>query len=151
MKRSDRVAGLLFLAIVGLLAFDTRRLQVLPVGPGTVPVLVAVLLAIAAVVLVASTFQSGANDEIVSGWPTPSGLINPLFVISAVALYLLALSTIGYLISTFLLVIALLTRLADYSWFRTAALGLIVSVATFLIFEKLGMHLPSWLLEKYLA
>jgi putative tricarboxylic transport membrane protein len=151
MKQADRVAGGLFLAISAGIAFDVRRLEVLPVGPGTIPLLVAVLLAAIALVIVAKTFRRGGERFEVDSLPAPTSPAHPIYVVLAVALYVFALSRIGYLVATFALVVAMLVRLADMKPSRIVAVALAVSLGTFLVFQKLGIRLPAWLLETYLS
>jgi hypothetical protein len=145
-----RVAGVLLLALAALIAYDARRLQSLPVGPGTVPVLIAAALAIASLALFALSFSQHASADRQAD-PAASSSYNALYVGAVVALYLLSMAFLGYLLSTLFLVVAMLLKLADYRPWQLAALGVSVSLATYVLLEKLGLHLPAGLLESGLG
>jgi len=150
MKHPDRVAGVLFLALAALIAYDARRLQSLPVGPGTVPLLIAAALAIASLALFAFSFSQHASADRQAD-PAPNSSYNALYAGAVVALYLLSMAFIGYLLSTLFLVVAMLFKLADYRPRKVVALGVSVSLATYVILERLGLHLPGGPLESWLG
>ncbi len=144
----DRIAAGLFIALAAVIAFDSRRLEILPVGPGTLPMLVAVLLA-----LTAGRMLTRPVEESPSGGRSTfqlSMMANPLYVAVCIALYTAGVAFVGYLASTFLLVMAMMARLSSYRILHTVALALLVSVLSYYTFTKLGMHLPGAWLEDHL-
>jgi hypothetical protein len=144
MKRSDRLGGLLFMLLAGLIAYDARRLQASPVGPGTVPLMVASLLGVAAFALFLSSFRrSTARAET----DADKSSFNAVYVSIVVALYLACMYVLGYLPSTVLLVTAMLWRLSEWRLWKIVLLAALVSGSSFYLFTKLGMHLPGGLLE----
>ena len=144
----DRIAAGLFIALAAVIAFDSRRLEIVPVGPGTLPMLVAALLAVTAgAMLTRPVEESPGGRRSVLNF---SVMANPLYVAACIALYTVGVAFAGYLVSTFMLVVAMLVRLSSYRIWHTLALALLVSLLSYYTFTKLGMHLPGAWIEAHL-
>jgi hypothetical protein len=150
MKPYDVFTGVLLLVLSAVVFADTVRLGIWPAGAGTMPVIASVLLAACSVVLINSFRRKGGTGKGPS-WPDRKGRTNLIFVAVLIAAYLAGMGTIGFLLSTFLFVAVLLHRLSTYGWPKTIVVGLAISIVCFWFFEKLGLTLPRWLLERYLV
>jgi hypothetical protein len=150
MKRYDAVCGILFVVVAGVILLDARRLEILPIGSGTLPVIIAVVLMLAGLRLVAGLFRSRSEDEKGPAWPLKAGLFNLVYVAGITILYVFTMGWIGFLVATFLFVTTMILRLSRWKWYGAVGFGIGVSVASFWFFEKLGMSLPLWFFERYL-
>ncbi len=150
MKRYDFWVGILLLIVAGIVCVDGLRLEIMPVGSGTLPVLTSLILGAAAIYLMTSFFRKNPGDQAPS-WPTGEGLFNLFYVVGAMVLYLMSLGYVGFVISTFLFTMCMLYKLSRYRWYKLIILGILISVGSCLMFQKLGLPLPSWYFERYMT
>lgn len=61
MKPYDLLTGILFLVLAGTVFFDALRIGIFPIGAGTMPVIIAILLAACAVALIISSLKRTAD------------------------------------------------------------------------------------------
>jgi len=124
-----------------------------PIGPGFVPTIVAGgLVVLAVVLLVRTTLRPDADlaeyvaeQAASTSWPTV-GLI-----IVALVGYALLLGPLGYIPATTLLVPIAARILGSAEIVRDGIVGLVVSVAIWLVFTQfLGVRLPAGVLEPLL-
>jgi putative tricarboxylic transport membrane protein len=74
-----------------------------------------------------------------------------LYVLSLLAVYALVLQTLGFLVSTFLLLALLFRVKADYSLGKVILLSFLISSGAYLIFDFwLRVQLPKGILERIL-
>ena len=143
MKRYDIGAGLLLLLLSAVVMFDARRLEVLPVGSGTFPVLLAAILAVCALLLIgghlARLLPAAAAPELPSG-----GSMNVLIGCSVTALYIAAIAVVGFLPATFVFVVAMLSRISRYRWLTRIAIGALIAGLATVGFGALGVSLPAF-------
>ncbi len=150
MKRYDFFGGILLLIVGGIVCVDGLTLGIIPVGSGTLPVLTSLILGATAIYLITGIFRKDLGDQAPS-WPTGKGLFNLLYVVGAMALYLVALGYAGFVISTFFFTVGVLYKLSPYKWYKLIILGILISVGSCLMFQKLGLPLPSWYFERYMT
>ena len=135
------LAGYIFLA-AGTLPFGTMRVPQTAFFPKTL----AVLLGIMSVILLARTL---AGREALRGGEKieTQGWIRIAVTLMTLAGFALALERLGFLLTTFLLMILLLHAIEAQSWRKVAVVALATSLISYAIFSwLLGVPLPAGLL-----
>ncbi|HMN81587.1 MAG TPA: tripartite tricarboxylate transporter TctB family protein [Burkholderiaceae bacterium] len=144
MKRYDIGAGLLLLLLSAVVMFDARRLEVLPVGSGTFPVLLAAILAVCALLLIGGHLARLLPAAAAPEWPSGDGSMNVLIGCSVTALYIAAIAVVGFLPATFVFVVAMLSRISRYRWLTRIAIGALIAGLATVGFGALGVSLPAF-------
>lgn len=144
MKRYDIGAGLLLLLLSAVVMFDARRLDVLPVGSGTFPVLLAAMLAVCALLLIGGHLAKVLPASAAPEWPSGDGLLNVLVGCAVTALYVAAIAVVGFLPATFAFVVVMLSRISRYGWLARIAIGALVAGLATVAFGALGVSLPAF-------
>jgi putative tricarboxylic transport membrane protein len=150
MKLNNRIGGFFWLAVALFACFKSLQVEVGTIrspGPGFVPFWAGVVLALLTVVLLVKSFTR-AED---SGREVPIGRgskwIRVLLLLLILCLYALFLQRIGYLLSTFGLMLCLLSMAEKTRWWTRVLISLLISTATYLIFDNwLHVQLPGGIL-----
>jgi putative tricarboxylic transport membrane protein len=135
------LAGYIFLA-AGTLPFGTMRVPQTAFFPRTL----AVLLGIMALILLARTLAgkeapSGGEKIETQGW------IRIAVTLMTLAGFALALERLGFLLTTFLLMISLLRAIEAQKWRKVVVVALATALISYAIFSLLlGVPLPAGLL-----
>ena len=135
------LAGYIFLA-AGTLPFGTMRVPQTAFFPKTL----AVLLGIMSVILLARTL---VGREVVSGGEKieTQGWIRIAATLMTLAGFALALERLGFLLTTFLLMISLLRAIEAQKWRKVVVVALATALISYAIFYwLLGVPLPAGLL-----
>jgi len=148
MTRWDRIAGWILVAVATFGVWGALRL---PIGrpsspePGFVPLVEAILLGLSGVALIAQA-RRASSDKAVS-WPTAEARRMVLHLAIALTAYVLLLSVLGFVPSTFLFVLVAVGAWRRYSLWVSAAYAVGVTILLQLTFGvALGMPLPRGLL-----
>ena len=146
MKRSDAaVAGLL----IGFAAFIFLESRRLPLGSlrepqtGVFPTILATLLALFAAVLLLQAWRTadpagGAETLEPRSWTRIGAAL------AAMAFFALALESVGFFLTTFLLMILLLRAIEAQRWSKVITIALATALVSYAIFGMLlGIPLPA--------
>ncbi|HEX9265290.1 MAG TPA: tripartite tricarboxylate transporter TctB family protein [Candidatus Binatia bacterium] len=145
MKRSDIAASVILIGLAVFVLFESRNL---PFGSmrvpqtGFFPATLAILLLIFSVILLAQCFLNietvRAADRIAEeGWVRIGATL------ATMAGFAFALERLGFLLSTFVLMILLLRAIESQSWPKVVAIALATAVVAYAIFGwLLGIPLP---------
>jgi hypothetical protein len=137
-------AGLAVLALAYLLAGRRYALDTLATpGPGVVPLIAGLaLLATAVWLFVAATRTIAPSAPIEPSARSPMRW-TPLVLCAALVLYTVLLPRLGFVASSFALVVVAARLMGAQGWWRPAALGLGVAAVTHVLFARwLGVPLP---------
>jgi putative tricarboxylic transport membrane protein len=129
------------------------------IGPGTIPLAVAVGLLVLGVLFAARTSvlpdtdlaTQAAEEEVVAHWPTV-GLVAGVLVVYALALNGFRLGSIavpglGYVVATGLFLPAAAWTLGSRSWLRDLVIGFVLAIGIYIGFTQfLGVRLPAGVL-----
>lgn len=135
------LAGYIFLA-AGALPFGTLRV------PQTAffPKVLAALLAILSLVLLAQAFAR-TKAPLVSNKIGAAGWIRIGATLATLAGFAIVLERLGFLLTTFVLMICLLRAIEAQSWGKVIAVALATSLITYGLFSRLlGVPLPAGVL-----
>ena len=141
--------GLVGLALV--IAFDTSRMQVAPtyakVGPQVFPYLTAVALFLTGVYFAVLAMR-GAPDAL-RAEPGEASLHGLAAISAGLVLQVLLIDRLGFILSSALLFFCVAWGFGSTRYLRDAAVGIVLSVAAFVVFTRLlGLQLPPGILGR---
>ncbi|MCL5040327.1 MAG: tripartite tricarboxylate transporter TctB family protein [Firmicutes bacterium] len=150
MAARKEKASSIFLLLVGIgyLLYDTRySLDTLASpGPGVFPLCVGVFLVSLAgwqLIQVSRPAQSVRETGKGRSQEALPGQTKPWLMVLILVLYLLAVSVLGFMVSTFLLVVVSSRLLGEKSWNKPVALAIVLIVSCYYLFETwLKVPLP---------
>ena len=150
MKLRDQWSALFWLAVAGLVGAASFQMGVgtlrVP-GPGLLPLLAAVFVAVLALLLlVQATLKREAGEKIAGLWAGANA--RPAVTVSVtLLLYGLLLERLGFLIATFGLMLVLYSVLGKTRFWVRAVTALATVLITYILFYKwLEVELPMGLL-----
>lgn len=160
MKKKNIIAAVLFLAFaiaVWIISGSSvtklpARLSVNQLGNDFFPKLVSVLMAFLAVLLLLQTLFARPGNPVNEDMPEedkPSRreLLFPLAGLVLMVLYLLAIETLGYVVDTALLIVAVLALFRCRKWLYYVVTPLVGSLGVYLLFTRVFLViLPAGIL-----
>jgi putative tricarboxylic transport membrane protein len=158
MKFNDAVIGLFFVLFGALLFYVTHDFPPMPgqdYGPDLFPRVIGVVMAFAGAILVAKGLRerrAGAPWAVPFEWMRDGGAIsNFLLVVAVLAFYVFVSDRLGFLITGFLCLAALLVWLRGLAtWASSGAIALLsVIVIQFFFGQFLRVPLPWGVLQAY--
>ncbi len=143
MKISDTASSLALTAFGGFTAWQAKKLSIGSVhepGPGFFPFCLGLLLVAVAVAI----FFGGLKQK---DAPPEKGLRRDRVIITLISFFVYAyiMEPLGYLLSTFLLMVLLLRMTVKKAWWYAPAVGVLVSGVSYLLFSVwLEVRMPGW-------
>jgi len=139
MKRYH-FGSFLFLLLLGLfVSFEARKLEVGKIfnpGAGFFPFWLSVgLIIVSAVLIIKSVFERDQPSSEFKGLWRGLAWKKNLFVLGALFLYVFLLEILGYVISTFLLMLFLFRAIKAQSWIVMIAGSAFTSLSTYFLFK----------------
>lgn len=145
MKISEVGSSLFLIALGGFMAWQSQRLSLgSPRAPGMgfFPFYLGLLLIIIAIII----FFQGMK-QIPSERETELRWGRVVLAMVAIFVYAFVLAPLGYLLSTFCLMLLLLTLMAKKAWWFAPALACLTSLVSYVLFKVwLGLLLPRGIL-----
>jgi ABC-type Fe3+-siderophore transport system permease subunit len=146
MKKYNLINGFIYLGLALFMVFESFRLELGEVrspGAGFFPFLTAIPLGVLAIILILNAVSKSVGKEEVN-WPTKKNRRKIIMTLSALAVYTLCLSYLGYFMSTFILLFWLLKGIEPQKWSTAFLIAVISVVATYFIFGQwLDVPLPE--------
>lgn len=142
---SDRIAGLLFLALsiwYGVTAGTYEASFGDPLGPAAFPVMLAVPAGLFSLYLI---LRPDPDPE----WSVGGPLLRQVATLAVLVGYALLLEDLGYLAATFAGVV-LMSRLLGAGWLKSAISGAAMSLGLYIVFDRL-LGLPLPLLPEFMS
>jgi len=151
MRRYDQMSSLVWLAFAIYICIESSRLSFGSFhnpGPGFLPLLVGILLGLFSIVVFLQAFLSKETEEIVQSWYSKEKWKKLIWVLVALFAYAVCLEILGFLISTFLLLVFLfLSGMEPKRWGVAIGGSAIASVSSYAVFELwLRTQLPKGIL-----
>jgi|YNPNPStandDraft_1061719.scaffolds.fasta_scaffold90762_2 putative tricarboxylic transport membrane protein len=152
MKRNDRIAGMIFIALGVFILTQTYSYPSLEKGhpgPGLFPNLLAILFMVFGGVLVARSRRLDPSVASIEKPPKPTveRIANACSVLGLIVLFVVAVDHVGFLITSALLLFLLMKRLG-VSLLRSAASSILITLFINLMFAKLlRVPLPPGILS----
>jgi len=150
MKKPDRKSSLVWLGFAGLVCVESLRLPLGSLhepGPGFLPLLTGGLLGGLSVVCFLQAARGGSKDAEVA-WYSRERWKNLIWVLVALLVYAGILDFLGFVVSTFLLLVFLFRfGVTPQRWIWAIGGGALASVSCYAVFELwLRTNLPKGIL-----
>jgi putative tricarboxylic transport membrane protein len=141
MKKADLITGIVLLVLSGLVIGEALRMPPsASFGPGAgfLPFWVGVILAVLAVLLLASVWtRQVTQKDTASPFPGKKALLAITGVLGGLAAYIFLIEVLGFLVDTFLYVAFLLGVVERERWRMTLSVAFFTTVGLYLIFQVL--------------
>ncbi len=154
MKKGERVdlfCSLLWLLVGVLISYGAFRLglgSIRDPGPGLIPLLIASFLELLALILLVRSVSSGVRKETLEGKILGENWKKRGAVVISLVAYSLLLSTLGFLIATFLLLSFLFNLSGMKKWYLRVVGAAVLVTACFWVFRVwLSCPLPLGILR----
>jgi putative tricarboxylic transport membrane protein len=147
MEHRDRISSLIFLVFSILICVGSYRLPVgigswHDPGPGFFPFWAGVIMGILSFVAYMRALRTQGED--IGPWYSQGRWKKVLLILVIILGYALVLETLGFVVSTFLLLFTLFKVAEDQGWWLAVGGSVIVAVASFVIFDRwLKLQLPK--------
>lgn len=149
LKRQNVVIGVVSLAVIAALLFESTRIAVTQgssdPGPAAYPQFILALLAVCAVGIILTPDDRTPDDQ-------PRSWKVVALVLASIALYIVLLATIGYIVSTVIFVLIMGLLAGERRWWLLAVYSLGIALILYFVFSNyLSISLPMGLLEELIS
>lgn len=137
MKKADLITSIIFAFISVLIIAASFRLPAaqngVP-GPGTWPLIIAVLmLAASFTIMIKALKKSAREDEPVD--MVSADLLRVYIVMGLLIIYLPAMYVLGFCTATALMLFLFIKRFGNYKWYKTVCISAVLTLAVYGIFK----------------
>ena len=151
MEKADRASGLFWLIFSLFISYESRKLGLGTLhqpGPGFLFFWTGIVTAILSLFVIAMSLRKLSPEEAQEPIFGKGRVAKIVLVLISLFLYALLMERLGFLIVTLLFFIFLLGVIERKRWTLAVLVSLIVTAASYLVFEKaLQSQLPKGLLE----
>jgi hypothetical protein len=143
-------SGMVVFLFSAFLFYESTKLQMMystsiP-GTGFLPFWLSFGMACLGLLLVVNALRQQTAGSSIT-WPAGRGLSWILATIVALGAYTFLMTVVGYILSSFAMMVVLIRMLSSYRWYTVAVVGLATAVGVYAIFAMwLQMELPTGLL-----
>ena len=151
MGKADRASGIFWFVFSLFITYESYKLGLGILhqpGPGFLFFWTGIVVAILSLTVFVRSFRKLSADEAKESIPIKWNVTKIILVLISLFLYALLMEKLGFLILTLLFFILLLGVVEKKKWSFAVLVSLIVTIATYLVFEiGLQSQLPKGLLE----
>lgn len=149
LKRQNVMIGVVALAVIAALLFESARISVTPgasdPGPAAYPQFILALLAICAVGVIVTPADGTADDQ-------PRSWKVVILVLASIGLYIGLLATVGYILSTVVFVLIMAQLSGERRWWLLAVYSVGIALVLYFVFSNtLSIALPEGFIEELLT
>lgn len=140
---ADRVSGMALLVFGLAVAWEAAKLPFGSINApdaGFFPLSLAVALALLSALIVLGTWLPEAAAAAMPSW---RGAGRATAAVATMAVYVAVIDWLGYLLATALVMLVLLRGIERLKWRTSVAVTVVSVVASYLLFRRLGVPLPS--------
>jgi putative tricarboxylic transport membrane protein len=151
LLKAEKVTGLLLILFALFVILESRRYPLGTIdnpGPGFLPLLLGVAMAMMSVALSARVWKKRSSEASRPFWPERGELVKVTLAFVVILLFTILLEITGYMINIFFLFLILLRPIGRQKWTWSIAISLGATGVCYLLFEKwLMIPLPRgiWL------
>jgi putative tricarboxylic transport membrane protein len=139
MIRAEKVTCLLLIAFSVFIGFESRKYSLGTIdnpGPGFLPLLLGVAMAVMAVALTVRVWKKGTAEVQRPFWPEQGGLSKVSLTFVTILLFTALLEITGYMINIFFLFLILLRPIGRQKWSWSMAISMGATLVAYLLFDK---------------
>jgi putative tricarboxylic transport membrane protein len=139
MIRAEKVTCLLLMAFAVYVGFESRKYPLGTLdnpGPGFLPLLLAVAMAVLAVALTVRVWRPRTAVVHRPFWPQKGGLSKVTLTFVTILLFTALLEITGYMINIFFLFLVLLRPIGRQKWVWSIAISMGATLVAYLLFDK---------------
>jgi putative tricarboxylic transport membrane protein len=137
--RAEKVTCLLLIAFALFIGFESRKYPLGTIdnpGPGFLPLLLGIAMAVMAVALTVRVWKNGTAKVHRPFWPEKGGLSKVSLAFATILLFTALLEITGYMINLFFLFLILLRPIGRQKWSWSIAISLGAVLVAYLLFDK---------------
>lgn len=148
----DKVSSLFWLTLSLFVLYETKSLPFGSISQpkaGFFPFVLGVSLGILSITLFMKSWlgEEGKRIEL-DCFPNRKGWKNIILVSGAIFVFYLVFESVGFLLSTFLFMLALIRFVVPHKWSHSAWVAAVITICSYVMFEKLlQSNLPKGLFE----
>lgn len=151
MKKADIIAGIIGILIGTYAIVEGTRMPtdaIMKIGPSFFPILLASFLILFSVILILNAFLGRSKGEVTPWNIADKGVQRGLITLIAGTIYCVLMAPLGFIISSILFLVYMMWMLGNRKPLTLATAPPIITISTWLLFEKvLNLSLPPGLLE----
>lgn len=139
MIRAEKVTCLLLMAFAVFVGFESRKYPLGTIdnpGPGFLPLLLGVAMAVMAVALTARVWKDGTVEVHRPFWPEKGALSKVSLAFATILLFTALLEITGYMFNIFILFLILLRPIGRQKWIWSMAISMGATLVAYLLFDK---------------
>jgi putative tricarboxylic transport membrane protein len=137
--RAEKVTSLLLILFALFIGFESRKYPVGAIdnpGPGFLPLLLGVAMAVMAVALAVTVWTNGDDRVRRPFWPEREGLSKVSLTFAVILLFTALLEVTGYMVNIFFLFLVLLGPIGRQKWTLSISIATGATLACYLLFDK---------------
>jgi putative tricarboxylic transport membrane protein len=137
--KAEKITSLLLIALAVFVGFESRKYPLGTIdnpGPGFLPLLLGVAMAVMAIALSMRVWRSGTAKVHRPFWPEKVGLSKVSLTFVTILLFTALLEITGYMINIFFLFLILLRPIGRQKWIWSVAIAMGATVVAYLLFDK---------------
>jgi len=139
MIKVEKVTCLLLIAFSVFIGFESGKYPLGTIdnpGPGFLPLLLGVAMAVMAVALTVRVWKNGTADVHRPFWPEQGGLSKVSLTFVTILLFTALLEITGYMVNIFFLFLILLRPIGRQKWSWSMAISMGATLVAYLLFDK---------------
>jgi putative tricarboxylic transport membrane protein len=139
MIRAEKVTCLLFVVFSVVIGFEARKYPLGTIdnpGPGFLPLLLGVAMAVMAVALAVRVWRNGEAEAHRPFWPDKGGLSKVSLTFATILLFTALLEITGYMVNILFLFLILLRPIGRQKWVWSMAISIGATVVAYLLFDR---------------
>ena len=139
MIKAEKVTSLLLILFAVLIGFESRKYPLGTIdnpGPGFLPLIVGVVMAIMAIALAMRVWKNGTAKVHRPFWPEKEGLSKVFLTFVAILLFTALLEITGYMMNIFFLFLILLRPIGRQKWIWSISISMGATLVSYLLFDK---------------
>lgn len=139
MIRAEKVTSLLLILFAVFIGVESRKYPLGTIdnpGPGFLPLLLGVAMAVMAIALTVRVWKNGTAKVHRPFWPEKGGLLKVSLTFVTILIFTTLLEITGYMINIFFLFLVLLRPIGRQKWIWSVAISLAAVLVSYLLFDK---------------
>ncbi len=139
MIRAEKVTSLLLILFAVFIGFESRKYPLGTIdnpGPGFLPLLLGVAMAVMAIALTVRVWKNGTTKIHRPFWPEKGGLSKVSLTFVVILLFTALLEITGYMMNIFFLFLILLRPIGRQKWIWSISISLGATLVSYLLFDK---------------